>query len=383
MRRAISAALVFMGLTILFPSIGAAAPEEGIFHQVKGKVTVIGLDRSRRAAKPGGFVKANEIIETKAKSYAKVVMPSGSVMVVRENSRVEVADSRTNKRGNSSVVTYVGRVWASIVGADDGSTAFEVTTPTAVAGVRGTEFTIGVGKDGSTRVGVDKGRVTVVADTGQVDIESGEETTVDWDAAPTEASAYNPDEAVWKEWVLDRQDKLVRHGKRIVPLIMKDVRKARLHMFAVKKKGDRLFKRLKRRADAANRRGREFKLSNRQKREIVKYIEEVVDSLKELHRTDRQMMARYYIVQQIHEDTRQNPDQYDPEFIELMEEVVDELEEIDVEEIHRQNREVITAYIDFIDEFAREHKLGKYKDGEPEDRKQKLIDAREKLRESE
>jgi hypothetical protein len=356
--------------------------EEGVIDEVRGPVTVVSFEGEARRGKAGDFVMSGEAIETGPGGFARVVMADGSVMEVFEKSRTEVIDSRVYQRSSHALALFMGRVWAGIVGDDEGETSFEVVTPTAVAGVRGTQFSTGVAVDGATRVGVDKGAVTVTTESGEISLEAGKETIVEWDGQAGPAKDYLGGEQSWRDWALEHQDKLVRHGDRIVPLIMKEARQSRRKMWRIKNRGDAIFKRLKNQAERQQRRGRAVKLTPAQQRQLANYIKSLLKALLELYVADQKMMAKYYILKQIHADTIENPDIYSPEFIEVVEEAVEEAEEIGIEQIHNQNRQVISAYLTALDEFAKKHKLGKYKAGAPvEDRKGDLSDALEKYRE--
>ncbi len=372
-------------LTLLVPLyLSASRPAEGIFDEVQDDVRVLSLEGDSRPAESGAYIYANEEVRTGKEGFARIVFVDGSAMVVRSSSRVEISDHRTNPNGSNSVSLYLGRMWASITGRDedDEDEAFQVITPTAVAGVRGTSFEAGVGKDGAARVVVEKGMVKVSSPQGTVEVGENQETTVEFNRGPADISSSSPEEARWKEWVTEHREKLIKHGKSIVPLIMRDVRKARLDMYRLKNKGERMFKRFKRQADRARKHGREFELKKSQKVMLAGHIKDTLQALQELHRTDRQMMARYYLLKQIEEDVKANPDDYDPEFREMLNDVVDKLEELDVMEIHRRNRKAISSYLDFIEKFARKHKLGKYKHGVAEDRKELLYKARKEYSET-
>jgi hypothetical protein len=343
---------------------------------------MVSFEGEARRAATGDFVMSGEAIETGPGGFARVVMSDGSVMEVFEKSRAEVIDSRVYQRSSHALALFMGRVWAGVVGDDERETSFEVVTPTAVAGVRGTQFSTGVAVDGATRVGVDQGTVSVRTESGEVSLDAGEETTVEWDGEAGPAKDYVGGEQSWREWALEHQDKLVRHGDRIVPLIMKDARQSRRKMWRIKNRGDAIFKRLKKQAERQRKRGKAVKLTPAQQRQLANYIKSLLKALLELYVADQKMMAKYYILKQIRADTVENPEIYSPEFIEVVEDAVEEAEEIGIEQMHNQNRQVISAYLTALDEFAEKHKLGKYKEGAFEDdRKGELTEALEKYRE--
>lgn len=88
-----------------------------------------------------------------------------SVIRLSANSRLKLDQARFAKEDDGdkkfTAKLFFGRMWAkvtSIVGSDS---KFEVSSPNAVAGVRGTQFNIDVGKDKSTTVKVFTGKVLV------------------------------------------------------------------------------------------------------------------------------------------------------------------------------------------------------------------------------
>lgn len=363
---------------VVWPLAGRSA-EEGLIDEVRGGVTLYSFEGQARAARAGDFVLSGEAIETGPDGFIRVIMGEGSVLEVREKSRIEMFDSRANESGTRRLALFLGRVWTTVASAGDGSTAMEVTTPTSVSGVRGTSFSAGVGLDGATRVGVDKGLVEVSGDQGKVALGAGKETTVEWDRAPAAPSSYNADEDQWRQWVLSRQDQVVKHGKQIVPFVVRDVKKGRQDMVRLHQVGDQRMKRIKEFADRQKAQGKEVKLTPRQKKMIAQYVRDLISSVRELYVADEKMMTRYYILKQIQLDTRAHPELYDKEFIAVVNNAAAELDKLDIEKMHQDNRKIIMAYASGIDEFLKKHRLGRYQEGspEPQDRRRELEKARQ------
>ncbi|MFW5867480.1 MAG: FecR family protein [Armatimonadota bacterium] len=79
--------------------------------------------------------------------------------------RVRKAALNTNTKETTSLFDLdTGRIWVRVLSAIGGKTKFEVRTPTATAGVRGTVFSVAVDEAGHTSVAVYEGEVDV--DTG-------------------------------------------------------------------------------------------------------------------------------------------------------------------------------------------------------------------------
>jgi exonuclease VII small subunit len=83
---------------------------------------------------------------------------------VKVRAKTEVLVRPRPKDEASGVVLFFGRVWSKVVKSVGGETSFEVESANAVAGVRGTEFEVGVADDGATRVIVSEGTVAVAGE---------------------------------------------------------------------------------------------------------------------------------------------------------------------------------------------------------------------------
>jgi hypothetical protein len=106
----------------------------GTFKQVQGEVR-LGRDDSRALAKPGEAVRHGERIRTGKDSAASIVLKDGTVMTLGPDS--------TTQEGNLLVDLLQGSV-RMVTGllAKVNPERFKVKTPTAVVGVRGTDFIV-------------------------------------------------------------------------------------------------------------------------------------------------------------------------------------------------------------------------------------------------
>ncbi|MEM6730182.1 MAG: FecR family protein [Myxococcota bacterium] len=109
--------------------------------------------------------------------------------------------SKVQVRSRSSVKLFLGKIWAKV--SELGGESFEVETETAVAGVRGTEFIVSVGKD--ARVKVLEGTVAVTSVSSrqsEVLVRAGEQTQVqapDSPPAPPKPFDTTIPEAEWRK----------------------------------------------------------------------------------------------------------------------------------------------------------------------------------------
>lgn len=101
-------------------------------------------------------------LRTEAGAEATLSYPDGSKAEIKPSSEVIVrVSSGSSASRPNGLVLFLGRVWARVAKSSGGEETFEVRSANAVAGVRGTEFEVGVGIDGSARVRVDSGEVGV------------------------------------------------------------------------------------------------------------------------------------------------------------------------------------------------------------------------------
>jgi len=139
-------AKLLMGLILLISvSVANAQNVDGVLKVVKGDVQI-------KSAKTGQTVKARigekvfpkDIIITGKDARAKIVMVDNNEINVSPESQIEIQhyefDPNAGKKEVLLNVIY-GKVRAKVEQKYDGKTSkFQVKTPSAVAGVRGTDF---------------------------------------------------------------------------------------------------------------------------------------------------------------------------------------------------------------------------------------------------
>lgn len=116
-----------------------------------------------RVLELGASVAVGTLIRTGAESRVELEAPDGSVIRLGAKGRLEVEAALAAKEHRQvGLRLWVGRVWAQVTKAMTGDTSrFEVRTGNAVAGVRGTSFTVLADQDLSSLVRVYAGTVGV------------------------------------------------------------------------------------------------------------------------------------------------------------------------------------------------------------------------------
>lgn len=126
----------------------------------------------------------------------------GSRVRLGPNTSIRVRKCALNTSTQSSTSLFdldVGRIWVRVLPRHGERTRFEVRTPTAIAGVQGTVFSVAVGPSGATDVAVYEGRVQVSGRGGAAQVGAGQEASASNRGAPAVAS--QPDMAAWNQHV--------------------------------------------------------------------------------------------------------------------------------------------------------------------------------------
>jgi hypothetical protein len=118
----------------------------GIFMVVKGDVTVTGKDNKAEPAKVGKKVVQGDIISAGKEGRAKIVMADKNVLNISPETQIKIEKYENDGKDKKNVELNVlyGKVRASVEQKYDGEKSkFNIKTPSAVAGVRGTDFLTG------------------------------------------------------------------------------------------------------------------------------------------------------------------------------------------------------------------------------------------------
>lgn len=132
----------------ILPAISEAAPIASL-RSVTGAVEILrGGAIPGIQVKNGDQVSAGDMIRTKSKAFVEVVYRDGSVIKIAERSRVDIGEYFSGKNPRSSEVKLArGKLQAiidlaKVPSSGSGPKQFEVKTPNAIAGVRGTDFIV-------------------------------------------------------------------------------------------------------------------------------------------------------------------------------------------------------------------------------------------------
>lgn len=132
--------------SVLFLASQAFAEASGIMMVVKGDIKITSAKGGKTdAAKVGSKVVEGDTITAGPDSRAKIVMSDRNVLNISPESKVVIAKyESTSSSKNVELKVEYGKVRASVEQKYDGEqNQFNIKTPAAVAGVRGTDFITG------------------------------------------------------------------------------------------------------------------------------------------------------------------------------------------------------------------------------------------------
>ncbi len=133
----------------LLGASAAFAGSAGEFTVVKGRVDVTRPGTAARMVSAGDPVEVGDVVRTKSRSRAEIVFRDGSILRLAPGSRLEITEflaGEQESRGifklfRGKVRSRVKKIMGSLFGRFQRN-RFEVHTPTAVIGVRGTDFVV-------------------------------------------------------------------------------------------------------------------------------------------------------------------------------------------------------------------------------------------------
>ena len=191
-------------LAIALLSTAAGAQETMKATLVEGPVTLAaGGDLAEGAVLHGG-----DTVLTGADARLEILLPSGSVLRIGENSKLALGDAVPQKAFSAKLL--LGNLWARVHKLISGET-FHIETENAVAGVRGTEFRVEVARGQDDLLRVYEGAVQVDGAGGKWShrVEAAQELRFHRDREPAGAKTFDAASEKghkFMEWVRSRKE---------------------------------------------------------------------------------------------------------------------------------------------------------------------------------
>jgi len=208
--------LTLIWLIAMVPGpVSAANTQIAELKAVSGQVwLIVPPNKEEVPAQAPAALLAGTRIRTGPESSAELVFPDGSILKIRSNSAMQLSAHKRRARKKSSVLLFFGRLWNKVIKTVGPENGYEITTANAVCGVRGTEFETAVGEDGTVRVRVLEGAVSVAGDSNENLLQAGTEAQAN-EGGVGESRKVSP-KPRWRAW---NQAKLRRLGHQARPII--------------------------------------------------------------------------------------------------------------------------------------------------------------------
>lgn len=185
-------------------ALAAAAAQKANVTYVEGTSKIKSAAGRLRLADFGGTVTYGESVITGRNGLVELTLPNGSLIRVTENSVFSYSTTGTGANERPVLATTAGKVSYKLNKAVGRSPAIQ--TNSMVAGVRGTEFTVYAGRDGSVLLAVTGGIVDVESQGKTVSLYKDEAVQVDPGKAPGEKFVWLGKEKDFSSWNKGRLD---------------------------------------------------------------------------------------------------------------------------------------------------------------------------------
>ncbi|MFC1886209.1 FecR domain-containing protein, partial [Thermodesulfobacteriota bacterium] len=221
---------VYFLLSLLFSipfadfSVCASEKPVGVIEEVKGSVQITRGDDQTVRGRQGLDLLPGDQVKTGKGSSVRFSLKEGHQFRLEEDAQASIDElTGAEREDNQPVVRLtLGYLWARIQSRHGKTADFELHTPSAVMGVRGTEFDTVVSLDANSVFAVDEGRVEVESEDRPVMLDAGRMSQVEIGKKPSEPTPVIPKEKRnWQAWRKKRAKRFFRSLPRMAPKLRK------------------------------------------------------------------------------------------------------------------------------------------------------------------
>ncbi len=202
-------------ICILFSVNAAGDAPEAIVTFLEGTVQITSgktgaSETYKSPLKESLTLYVGDIIEVKADSNVEFRLSDDSIVLAAAGTTMTIEDSAVNANGEVEKSVFqltIGRVWVYVVNSLKRLRPFSITTPTAIAGVRGTTFSLEVFGNGDTLLSVNTGVVELFSQNVVQQVTAGYQSMVRPGEPPMISSSISQSEKEqWnnKQWWIQR-----------------------------------------------------------------------------------------------------------------------------------------------------------------------------------
>jgi hypothetical protein len=176
----------------------AAAAQKAEITYTEGTATVKTTAGTTKKADIGGIVAYGESVTTGKDGLVELQLPNGSVIKMAQNSVFSYSSTGTDSAARPVLASVAGKISYKLKKGMGNSPVIQ--TNSMVAGVRGTEFTVYSGGDGSVLLAVTGGIVDVESQGTLVSLNKDEAVEVEPGKAPGEKYVWLGKEQDFSDW---------------------------------------------------------------------------------------------------------------------------------------------------------------------------------------
>ena len=216
-RVVIAATLALLASTAMAEPAPRPQPAVGKIVDARGdaEIALVETPAWRIAEIAQGLLTGDDLRTGPLGALALLFVDQTQIRVHRNTTLRVTAVAATSGQTETLLELAKGRLWSRAVRGGEG---VRVRTPAATAAIRGTDWALEVAEDGTTRLVVLEGEVTLKNDFGSVSLRAGEAAVARIGEAPTRLFLVNPSERPQLQLYGDIRAALRDIGTRFVPM---------------------------------------------------------------------------------------------------------------------------------------------------------------------
>lgn len=226
--RLVSACL--LAVFLITPQLSGA--EEDLLGHISSLSGVVQMKRAKetqwRAPELNMQVYVGDTIQTQEDGQATITFTDESLLKISPNSHIALSTILSPAEKKHSILLFFGRIWNKVSQRALRQRVVEVQTPTAICGVRGTEFETAAYEDGTMVVRVNTGQVEVDNERDQGTLSANEGAQVSLDSKNIKAQpGMQPD---WEKSEKGGRERLFADGEKYGGYVNDEIKKRRDHL---------------------------------------------------------------------------------------------------------------------------------------------------------
>ncbi len=201
-------------LCVILTSHALATTETKIARVITftGEVTLVKADESEYPIIKGQPLFPGDTLVTGKDGRVEFTFDRGDLFKLNEDSQISLDELSGQEDDEQPTLRLtLGYLWTRVRVSLAENFRPTFHTPTAVLGIRGTEFETVVSMDTASAITVDEGQVAVETEQASVDVNAGQATEVEADDKVAQPFAATPRaKRNWRKWRLKRQQRLLK-----------------------------------------------------------------------------------------------------------------------------------------------------------------------------